>query len=1695
MESENNHNGAKSRIRSNSARVLVFDDPVSPCERPKCPGPVCGCGAPLKHMHPDYPPTAQPSNLVRMRNSALGKSAPSLSLNMKEAHVSRRNSRPVAVHRLSFITNTSPVLPRSHSPICGSPIDSPRTHSSFINFSFAPIKRIVAGCRGDGRRWSVASLPSSGYGTTPGSSNISSKCSSQEKLHQLPHLPTTDDMKMLTHHFSSNDSNASLSGVNSEDTIVTHRSPLHRPRSRSLSSPSRSPIIDNEICMMNTLYKERFPKATQQMEERLMNFIEENKSVDFGNFCDFVPIVRFVHHQVLEMARDCLHKSQSKLITSRYFYEMSENLERLLTETKEKSEDAANLVTGFIKKLLLIISRPARLLECLEFDPEEFYHFLEAAEGQVKGFQGIKTDIPQYIIQKLGLNRDPIAELQQELRDCSWSTNLASSCNSVCMSSTPNSKATFNNPTEQDFEVVKLISNGAYGAVYLVKHKQTRQRLALKKINKNNLMLRNQVEQVFAERDILSFADNPFVVSMYCSFETRKHLCLVMEYVEGGDCASLLKNIGPLPSDMAKFYFAETVLAVEYLHSYGIVHRDLKPDNLLITALGHIKLTDFGLSKMGLMSLATNLYEGYVDTESRQFSDKQVFGTPEYIAPEVILRQGYGKPVDWWSMGIILYEFLVGCVPFFGDTPEELFSHTVHDDIEWPDKDDWPVQEDAKDLITALLQHSPRDRLGTGGAHEVKEHVYFSDLDWNSLLRQKAEFIPQLEHDEDTSYFDSRLDRYNHELEDDTDDTDDSPVFSLFSSCSPQYKKANASKLSLNTDADRSTDSPKFSLDTPDTPDIPDYKLHFDVHPTKEHADIHQVEYRKPTLDLSRALSTPDSSQTDSDDVSPQIQRKRKTTHTRDVLPKFSISMEDAYPDHHSLKPEKSLAFTRISSTPNSGKHKSRSVVKSASASGLSLMIPTSDEFESIHSPSGGGSSTASSRDTSPCRELSPLVTSLKPPIIIRRGPKGFGFTVHTIRVYYGDTDVYTMHHLVMAVEEGSPAFEAGLRPADLITHINGETVQGLYHTQVLQLLLGGAEHVSLRATPLEQTSIKTGGRKREPGLSKLAKRSLHRQKKQKRDHDKKRKNSLFRRISSKRASAEIQQMAAGIQSPISVTPSRSFHTLTRPQDNSQLNVASVRNNANRSSLSPPDTLSHLSTSSSSQTPSSGSSSPTPVATGRSNKQHYQRPSTLHGLKHKLHSTGCSKVLHSTNPSCAANIPSRRKSVGHIPLSPLARTPSPSPLPASPTRSPSPLTFPIGHQPGSSNTTQSYSPSAGGAPIALCNQSKKSFVRSKTSEPGSPLLRRALSPDRLHPRSAENKCSISPLCSSGTSQTVVKAQPRANNTAIWKPAQIEREKELDSDSSTDSISASETQNQNRLSLNLSAPGELLPRIAEEKDSPTSSCNDFKKDLSESMKEKDECNDINIDNKLKAKQNVELPKTIEHTGSNKTEKGDLQNSVIIDNEKPNPEIPKETEKLKPNLSEEKAESTSKSTSESQTQNSRNEAGILKPRIVEMIEKPKVKVEPEKHKPKRDEMVVDKFERMSYDDIQKTSTKYSGEIEKPKTKEKEEKVTKPHNASEQPKKTSKEILKAFTHKESGKKQKENKKHNKSVDKDKEPSKSDGSKTTAKTEDKEGKSNLKAISKEDADMNKGSKKIKNEEKNQGESSKSVSSVVSKK
>jgi microtubule-associated serine/threonine kinase len=276
----------------------------------------------------------------------------------------------------------------------------------------------------------------------------------------------------------------------------------------------------------------------------------------------------------------------------------------------------------------------------------------------------------------------------------------------------------------------------------------------------------------------------------------------------------------------------------------------------------------------------------------------------------------------------------------------------------------------------------------------------------------------------------------------------------------------------------------------------------------------------------------------------------------------------------------------------------------------------------------------------SPCRDISPLINTLNPPIIVRRGPRGFGFTIRAIRVYFGDTDFYTVHPLVMEVDRGSPAFDAGLRPGDLVTHINGESVQGLFHTQVLQILMSGGEAVTLRATALETTSIKTGGRRRDPQAIKLARRSAvtKPRSKNRRDDKIRRKSSLFSRLSRKKATAEMQQLSAG-QNFQSLRESPGIRSLPALHPSVPTLPALPLDAFQSDSSSPGDSSAPCSPASSSCSPSA-------------------RPSSLHGLKHKLHVK--TKTLQS---------PNRRKSVGHIPLSPLARTPSPSPATCeSPTR-------------------------------------------------------------------------------------------------------------------------------------------------------------------------------------------------------------------------------------------------------------------------------------------------------------------------------------------------------------------------------------------------------------------------------------------
>ncbi|KAG4400657.1 hypothetical protein GLYMA_07G103400v4 [Glycine max] len=353
-----------------------------------------------------------------------------------------------------------------------------------------------------------------------------------------------------------------------------------------------------------------------------------------------------------------------------------------------------------------------------------------------------------------------------------------------------------------DFEIIKPISRGAFGRVFLAKKRTTGDLFAIKVLKKADMIRKNAVESILAERDILITVRNPFVVRFFYSFTCRENLYLVMEYLNGGDLYSLLRNLGCLDEEVARVYIAEVVLALEYLHSLHVVHRDLKPDNLLIAHDGHIKLTDFGLSKVGLINSTDDLSGPAVNGTSLLEEDetdvftsedqrerrkkRSAVGTPDYLAPEILLGTGHGFTADWWSVGVILFELLVGIPPFNAEHPQTIFDNILNRKIPWPAVPE-EMSPQAQDLIDRLLTEDPNQRLGSKGASEVKQHVFFKDINWDTLARQKAAFVPASESALDTSYFTSR---YSWNTSDglvypasDDEDSSDADSLSGSSSC------------------------------------------------------------------------------------------------------------------------------------------------------------------------------------------------------------------------------------------------------------------------------------------------------------------------------------------------------------------------------------------------------------------------------------------------------------------------------------------------------------------------------------------------------------------------------------------------------------------------------------------------------------------------------------------------------------------------------------------------------------------------------------------------------------------------------------------------------------------------------------------------------------------------------------------------
>uniref|UniRef100_A0AAQ6ACN3 Protein kinase C n=1 Tax=Amphiprion ocellaris TaxID=80972 RepID=A0AAQ6ACN3_AMPOC len=269
-----------------------------------------------------------------------------------------------------------------------------------------------------------------------------------------------------------------------------------------------------------------------------------------------------------------------------------------------------------------------------------------------------------------------------------------------------------------DFVLHKMLGKGSFGKVFLAELKKTGKFFAVKALKKDVVLMDDDVECTMVERRVLSLAwENPFLTHLYCTFQTKENLFFVMEYLNGGDLMFHIQNCHKFDLHRATFYAAEIICGLQFLHSRGIIYRDLKLDNVLLDSDGHIKIADFGMCKENMQD----------DSRTSTFC-----GTPDYIAPEILLGQKYNSSVDWWSFGVLLYEMLIGQSPFHGRDEEELFQSIRTDNPAYPQ---W-LSKAAKDILVKLFVREPEERLGVKG--NIRQHSFFSSTDWNALEQRQV---------------------------------------------------------------------------------------------------------------------------------------------------------------------------------------------------------------------------------------------------------------------------------------------------------------------------------------------------------------------------------------------------------------------------------------------------------------------------------------------------------------------------------------------------------------------------------------------------------------------------------------------------------------------------------------------------------------------------------------------------------------------------------------------------------------------------------------------------------------------------------------------------------------------------------------------------------------------------------------------
>jgi len=286
-----------------------------------------------------------------------------------------------------------------------------------------------------------------------------------------------------------------------------------------------------------------------------------------------------------------------------------------------------------------------------------------------------------------------------------------------------------------NLDLVKTIGTGTFARVCLCRHKTTSNFFALKILSVHDVIQLKQVEHVKNEKNILKDISHPFLISLSWSWKDPSFLYLLFPYICGGELFSYLRMAGRFPPTTCLFYSAEIVSALEYLHSLSIAYRDLKPENILLDREGHIVITDFGFSKK---------------VTDRTWT---LCGTPEYLAPEIIQSKGHNKAVDWWALGILIYEMLAGYPPFCDENPICIYEKILTGKFEWSQH----VESTAKDLINHLLVQDRTKRLGSmiGGAEDVKKHRWFKLIDWDEVFykQMKPPIVPHMNFEGDTRNF------------------------------------------------------------------------------------------------------------------------------------------------------------------------------------------------------------------------------------------------------------------------------------------------------------------------------------------------------------------------------------------------------------------------------------------------------------------------------------------------------------------------------------------------------------------------------------------------------------------------------------------------------------------------------------------------------------------------------------------------------------------------------------------------------------------------------------------------------------------------------------------------------------------------------------------------------------------------------